>query len=80
MKLALIKGNGNLRSNSYSIVEQDELYGVQLEEVLARTRWYLDNLDSMQPYFVSWKNYGNKNPVLPYEYTEKGTVKETFIR
>jgi len=80
MKIALIKSDGNMNNNQYSLEEQKEIYDNQLEELLFRTRWYLDNVEIMQPYFVAWKNYRNKRPTIPYEYTRKGCEKETFIK
>ena len=71
MKLALTKGDGNLTSNGYSIEEQSEIYNEQLDEILQRTRWYLDNCESMQPYFVAWKDYRSNIPTIPYNFTLK---------
>jgi hypothetical protein len=41
----------------YSIEKERELFDEQIEDILANTRWYLDNLDCMAEYRVSWGNY-----------------------
>ena len=69
----LYVGVGNeLSENGYSLKEQAILYDEQLQDVFDRTRWYLDNLEYLPTYRVSWKNYRYNTPVTPYKYTSKG--------
>lgn len=72
-EVRLYVGVGNeLKENGYSIKEQEQLYDSQLDDLFNRTRWYLDNLDFLPTYRVSWKNYRYNTPVLPYKFTRKG--------
>ena len=71
MKIALLPNNGNLQQNGYSLEEQAEVYDYQLEEILLRTRWYLDNLEIMRPYRVQWNDYRTKTATLPHRFVKK---------
>lgn len=71
MRLSLLPSERHLTVNGYSILEQEEIYDYQLEEVLTRTRWYLDNLTTMNVYYVSWKDYRRTSPVTPYKFVRK---------
>lgn len=74
MKLYLLKNNNHLSDNGYSLEEQGVIYNEQLAEVYANPRWYLDNLDYMVEYRVSWQDYRSKRAVLPREYVKKRKV------
>ena len=64
--------SNHLADNDYSLAEQAKIYDDQLADLLLNTRWYLDNLDFLPTYRVSWKNYSNNRPTVPYKYTLKG--------
>lgn len=61
-----------LKDAGYTMVEEEELYDTNLKDVYNNARWYLDNLDNMKSYRVSWKNYRTKSCTMPYRFTEKG--------
>lgn len=63
--------NNELGVNGYSLEEQGVLYDEQLEDLLLRTRWYLDNLEFLPTYRVGWKNYRSKVPPVPYRYVKE---------
>lgn len=65
MKLSLMKNNNHLLDNGFSICEQEKVYDEQLEELFYNPRWYLDNLEYMVEYRVSWGNYRNNRPIIP---------------
>lgn len=72
IKIRFLHSNNNWLENSeYTLKEQGEIYSAQLQDVLDNTRWYLDNLEYMRDYRVSWHNYSKKiqnkliRPVLP---------------
>lgn len=65
MKIALTSGNNWLKDNEYSIEEEREIYLQNLEDIYSNPRWYLDNLEYLVEYRVSFINYKAK--------------KETFI-
>ena len=71
MKIYLLKNNNHLTANGYDIEEQGELYDSQLAEIYANPRWYLDNLEYMVEYRVSWHDYRNNRPVTPRKYVKK---------
>jgi len=64
VELALGFSN-KLVDNGYSLDEQAVIYSMTLDDVLLYTRWYLDNLDSLATYKVSWHNYSKGNNRSP---------------
>jgi len=71
MKVKLTKSNNWLNKNDYDISEEEEIYDFCLAHVLENTRWYLDNLENLKEFRVSWKNYSNNKPVVPFKYVKK---------
>jgi len=71
IKVALGRSN-HLRDNGFDIEEEGRLYDESLIDVLMFSRWYLDNLEFLSTYRVSWHNYRGKGAVIPRRY-----VKET---
>ena len=71
IKIALLPHSRNLKENGYSIEEEGEIYDELLQDVIDNTRWYLDNLDYLSFFRVSWKNYSYTTPVLPRKYVRK---------
>jgi len=65
MKIALLPNDRHLKQNGYSIEEQDEIYDDLLQDVIDNPRWYLDNVDYLSTFYVSWKNYRYTSPVSP---------------
>lgn len=63
--------DNKLKSSGYDLAAQAKLYDAQLEDVLANTRWYLDNLDYLPVYTVSWHDYSMKSATLPYSLVRK---------
>ena len=60
--------SNKLVDNGYSLEEQGVIYAMTLDDVLLHTRWYLDNLDSLSTYKVSWHNYSRGNHRSPVLY------------
>lgn len=62
--------DSNLKANLYSIEEEDEIYNLTMDAILSNTRWYLDNLEKMPTYRVSWHRYNSKkhHPVTPMAF------------
>lgn len=60
MKIALTSGNNWLKDNDYSLEEEKEIYFLTLEDIYNNPRWYLDNLDYLVEYRVSFINYKAK--------------------
>jgi len=48
--------------NGYTFKEETEIYKSQLQDILDNTRWYLDSLDYLNAYRVSWHCYTNSKP------------------
>lgn len=71
MKLNLFPQNNRLSDNGFSIEEEEELYERQLQEVIDNPRWYLDNLDNMKEYRVSWVNYRETKVTIPHKFCFK---------
>ena len=51
--------------------EEAEIYKDQLDEIINNLGWYLDQVEYMVEYRVSWKNYSTKTPTIPWEFTKK---------
>ena len=73
IKLYLSRSN-HLSDNGYSMEEQEKIYDDQLVDLYLHARWYLDNLDFLPTYRVSWHNYRTKSAPVPYKMVNK-TVK-----
>lgn len=57
MKIALLKNNNWLLENGYSRGEERTIYKDCLEEIYNNPRWYLDNLEYLVEFRVSFLNY-----------------------
>lgn len=71
MKIKFSGRSQQLKDN-YTFDEEKQLYEDSLREVYENPRWFLDNLDKLSSFRVSWKDYRYTSPVLPYKYTLKG--------
>lgn len=71
MKLNLFPQNNRLSDNGFSLQEEEALYERQLREIIANPRWYLDNLDNMREYRVSWVNYKYTKISTPRRFCEQ---------
>jgi hypothetical protein len=61
IKVKFCHTNNNwLKEQGYTVEEEAKLYDDQLQDILDNTRWYLDNLEFMRQYRVSWGNYSLK--------------------
>lgn len=76
MKVRFAGKSQNLIDADYDIKEQEKIYDDTLVDVFNNTRWYLDNLDFMRSYKVSWKTYRGKIPTIPYRFTKKEVEKQ----
>lgn len=68
-KILLHSNNNWLKDAGYTMHDEEIIYDAQLVDILTNTRWYLDNLDKLPTYRVSWKNYHSTCPVVPYRFT-----------
>ncbi len=68
ISIKLFKHNNLLHCNGYSLDEESVLYDSLLRDVYENPRWYLDNLESLSCFRVSWGSYskGNVLPTLPF--------------
>lgn len=74
MEIEISKINNILKANGYTIEQEEAIYNKQLQELYNNPRQYLDHLDYMVEYRVSWKNYRSNRPTLPYNLIEKHKV------
>ena len=65
MKIRLCNSSSWLYRAGYNRSEEDLIYMASLDDVFNNIRWYLDNLDNISEFRVSWKNYRNNRPTLP---------------
>lgn len=72
IKVMTMKTNNWLHTCGYTIEEEIDLYNRQLLDIINDPLWYLDNLDYLTTYRLSWGTYTSKRPVLPKKI-------ETFI-
>ena len=70
MKIPLLYNRGYLKDNGFSFDEEKEIYDTQLEDIYENPRWYLENLETLQVYFVRWHNYRSKGVVMPYKFVK----------
>lgn len=56
--------------NGYSKAEEEKIFDATVQDVLDNTRWYLDNLDRLVAYRVSWKDYRNPTATLPKRFKQ----------
>lgn len=73
MKIILRKRNSWL-SNHYSKMEEEQIYEETLKDVMLNMRWYLDNIEKLPEYRVSWKNYRNMTATIPGKYVNKRKI------
>lgn len=71
IKLNLIPTNNHLDKNGYNRSQEEEIYDNQLYDIYMNARWYLDNLDYIYVYRVSWWDYRSKSAVTPYKLVNK---------
>lgn len=72
MVVKVVLGRSNhLRDNGFSLDEEGELYDESLNDLLSFPRWYLDNVDFLKTYRVSWHNYRSRGAVVPRKYVNK---------
>ena len=67
IKVKLMKNNNWLETAGYSLQDEERIYNEQLSDIYNNARWYLDNLDSLHEYRVSWQNYKIK-VTQPYKF------------
>lgn len=71
MKVSINYSNNHLHDSGYSLDEQEELYDLQLMDLLMNPRWYLDNLGRLSTYRLRWHDYRTKTAPLPYHLVRK---------
>lgn len=75
VQVAITKYNNWLKDNEYSLTEEAEIYDEILQDVFHNPRWYLDNLESLSTFRVSWHRYyrvKQNYAVIPYKFTLNG--------
>lgn len=59
-----------LKDSRYTIKQQSLLYDAVLQDVINHTRWYLDQLDYLSEFKVSWADYRKPGITKPYKYVD----------
>ena len=75
ISVSLPDNRSYLKEAGYSIEEEEAIYNAVVEDVYKNPRWYLDNLDYLVSFRVSWINYRGRAS-YPYKFTTK-TDKKT---
>ncbi len=70
IKIKLADRTNFLKTAGYTIEQEEEIYNAILEDVYLNARWYLDNLDYIPEFRVSWQNYRSKK-TLPRQFIKK---------
>ena len=65
-----------LSAQGYSITEQAIIYDECLEDVIENTAFYLDQLDYIREFRVSWVDYRKQNITKPYKFTQEYKKKQ----
>ena len=68
MKIRIKKTNNWLSEAGYTRQEEGDIYAALLQDVINNPGWYLDNLDYLPTYRVSWVNYKSTNVTKPLEF------------
>lgn len=55
------KTTTSLQKNGYTIEQEHKIYDAVCDDILKNTRWYLDNLEFISEFQVSWEEYGRKH-------------------
>ena len=63
--------NSWLIDANYTLAQQADIYDKQLQHVYDNPGLYLDNLNYLREYRVSWKDYRSTHPTVPHKYTKK---------
>lgn len=78
MRVKLFPKNNRLNENGFRVEDEEALYEAQLQDIIDRPRWYLDNLDNMREYRVSWVNYKETTVTLPHKYCIKRQIPQSL--
>ena len=70
IKVEMQPGRSYLHECGYTLEEEIAIYDKVLDDVYTNIRWYLDNLEYLNSFRVSWINYRYK-VTTPYKYTSK---------
>lgn len=65
MEIAIMNNSSWLKYSLYEEEDEGLVYDEQLKDVLKNTRWYLDNIDYISEYRVSWNDYKSKSATTP---------------
>ena len=73
LKIELTSRNSWLKDSGYTVEQEEAIYDATLEDLGDNPRWYLDNLEYLKEYRVSWHCYGRDKtaPVLPRRFIVK---------
>ena len=76
IEIKLRRTNNWLKDNDYTLEDEGKLYDDQLTDIIENTRWYLDNLDFLSTYRVSWQRYtkikrGHSRITTPLKHRKK---------
>jgi hypothetical protein len=77
IKVKLHYNNTWLKESGYTEEEEAEIYQRNIQDILDNPRWYLDRVDYLNEYKVSWTNYnarlkkGRHSATLPYNLRKK---------
>lgn len=76
-------GSSMLKANGFTVEEEAQLYDDLLQDVIENPRWYLNQLDYMREFRVSWTDYRTQNVTKPYRFLQNPKLRskksETFI-
>lgn len=70
-KIVLASNSSWLKDAGYNKDEEDFVYNFILKDVYENPRWYLDNLQYIPEFRVSWGNYRDSKPITPREHIRK---------
>lgn len=59
-ELLLRKTNNWLKDNGYTLEEEKEIYKENLQDLYDNPQWYLQNLEQLKEYRVSFISYSKK--------------------
>jgi len=68
----------HLKANGYTFEQEKEIYDAQLQDIIDNPREYLDGINHMAEYRVSWKDYREKTPTVPYKFVADKKNKKLY--
>jgi hypothetical protein len=76
IKVRLLDNRNWLCEAGYDVEQEARIYEELLKDVYNNPRWYLDSLEYMPEFRVSWVDYKKQKTTRPYKFVVKQAKKD----